>query len=203
MYPLSMDCGGLTWPRRRSAESLGGSPPFPGRHMQIRSALMVAAIAVHGVQTASAQGSLPVPRPAPTAIDSTAATAVFSSIYSELSRHLAVAGESLKTHAWRFDLPPIALRKWTVARQHLISALRARAPLKSDTVRAFLTLHYVRVSGDTLFARVTVGVEWRCWDRWHQNSTTHDLIGVWKRIEWEDPLRVVATSSVDFDPCVI
>src|SRR5262249_24112280 len=122
-------------------------------------------------------------------------------VYANLGSALAIAATSNALRPWEITLPATDSGIWEAVRPHLVSALKARGPVATDSVKSVLVLDNVRISGDTLFARIIVGVEWRCAGKWTGNSTSHELIGIWHGTAWEYPMKEVGRGYGDGAPC--
>lgn len=95
---------------------------------------------------------------ADTGVVRTVGTAVFERLGGTLSR----AALDPDPGPWTISIPDHAAEPWQKLRAHLSRALNARRREASDTIGCFLSIESVRVHGDSLTARFTVGVIWRC-----------------------------------------
>ncbi len=169
--------------------------------MNRRVGCLAFTIAIAFVLRASGQQRAGSEIPRPATIDSAAVQLLLGNAYSRLGEFLAAAATSTTVRACRIELPKTNPKTWERVRSHLLLALRGRPATESDSARAILFVSGLRLSGDTLFARITVGTEWRCKADWSGSSTADELIGVWHGTAWAYPMRVVGTVYGDSVPC--
>lgn len=134
-------------------------------------------------------------------MDTTATQRVLEAVYARLSDGLASAATASAPRPWRIELPTTDPTTWNAVRAHLMLALRARVPVASDSAVSVLAVRDVRISGDTLFARVTIGAEWRCMGMPAGSTTAYYLIGLWRGTGWEYPMREQHALAGDSIPC--
>jgi hypothetical protein len=124
---------------------------------------------------------------------------VGTALFEKLGSDLARAALDTTPRPWDIRVPTAA--SWQAIHRHLTQALRAREPSGQDTLVSYVRIDSVTVRGDTVHARFTLGVYWRCRiGRGGGTSTGYEVYAIRRMGYWQPP-RTSEFEWGDSTPC--